>query len=397
MCVTPALTNASPRRPDNSSNTPALNWVDFEQPRREHLFDLPVFVRKWAIETLLRRKDERNFPIFLVGMNILLTSVPLAMGLFYLEGRVPTSVSIGLGIAYFACHLKTFARSFILALHYITHCSIFNRDVRFLDNVFTSFICVFFGIGPGLYYPHHIAMHHAEENVAPLDISSTMNYTRGSKFHHFLYMFRFVALGFIELPYVMFLKGHYNLFVQCIVGSMVHWGGMAWLGSHSPVATFFVFWFPWLFVSFSLMQGNFKEHIFVDPDDHMNNYKSAISCINCHSNSLTFNTGYHIEHHEEPGLPWFKLPELFIKNLSKHAENDSFIFSGIGPMEIGTLALNGRFEEMADYYLNVGQPKRTKVELVAEFKRRLVPVTFDCRGLSIAQLVSANFPRRAKE
>jgi fatty acid desaturase len=123
------------------------------------------------------------------------------------------------------------------------------------------------------------------------------------------------------------------------------------------------------------MQGNFKEHIFVDPDEYWNNYKSTVTCINAPSNALTFNTGYHVEHHEEPGLPWYQLPELFLKNIEKHAKNDSFVFSGIGTMEVGTMVLRERFDELADHYINIGQPKRTKEELIREFKRRLTPVT----------------------
>jgi fatty acid desaturase len=353
-----------------------MNQVDFSQPRREHIFDMPTFLRNWVTETLLRGKDERNLPIFLVGVNILATSVPCAFGLFYLEHTqsVSTPVLIALSIAYFACHLKTFARSFILALHYETHCSIFNRPYRFLDHVFTSGLCNFFGIPPGLYYPHHIGMHHEMDNVAPLDMSSTMDYDRGSKWNHFKYMARFVVLGLFELPYRLACMGKYNLVAQCVTGDIVFWGIIAKLYPHYPIADFFVFFLPWLTVSFSLMQGNFKEHVFVDPDDHENNYKSTVTCINAPSNALTFNTGYHIEHHEEPGLPWFKLPELFLKNISKHAENDSLVFSGIGSMEVGTLALNGKFEELADAYINIGQPKRTRDELIAEFKRRLIPV-----------------------
>jgi hypothetical protein len=36
--------------------------------------------------------------------------------------------------------------------------------------------------------------------------------------------------------------------------------------------------------------------------------------------------------------------------------------------------LRERFEELADHYINIGQPKRTKEELIVEFKRRLTPV-----------------------
>jgi fatty acid desaturase len=160
-----------------------------------------------------------------------------------------------------------------------------------------------------------------------------------------------------------------------------------------PVATFFVFYFPWMVCSFGLMQGNFKEHIFVDPDDHENNYKSAFTCINAPSNALTFNTGYHIEHHEQPGLPWYKLPTLFLKNIDKHAQNDSFVFSGIGSMEVGGLVLREKWDELADAYLNIGQPKRSKEELILEFKRRLTPVNYSrtmSRNLALKQQRSAS-------
>jgi fatty acid desaturase len=383
MCIGPnkkADVTASESHRSNgdvmSSSKPPMNQVDFTQPRREHLFDMPIFMRNWVKETLLRGKDERNLPIFLVGMNILTTSVPWAFSLFYLEHTqsVSTRVLIGLSIAYFACHLKTFARSFMLALHYVTHCSIFSLRFRVLDHIFTSFLSPFFGIPPGIYYPHHIGMHHAMDNVAPLDMSSTMDYERGSKWNHFKYMARFVTVGSFELPYRLFCMKKYSLVAQCATGVAVFWGTMFTLFPQYPIATFFVMYFPWLTVSFGLMQGNFKEHVFVDPDDYENNYKSTVTCINAPSNALTFNTGYHIEHHEEPGLPWFKLPELFLKNISKHAENDSLVFSGIGSMEVGTLALNGKFEELADAYVNIGQPKRNRAELIAEFKRRLIPV-----------------------
>jgi hypothetical protein len=68
------------------------------------------------------------------------------------------------------------------------------------------------------------------------------------------------------------------------------------------------------------------------------------------------------------------MPALVLKNIPKHAENDSFVFSGIGSFQVGNMVLNGKFEELTDYYLNIGQPKRTKAELVAEFKRRVAPI-----------------------
>ena len=359
----------------DSSSKP-INFPDLEATRREHLFRLPQGLERWITANLLRQKDERNLGIFLVGLNILMTSVPLAAFLFYAETHnvLPQSQLIGLGIFYAVFHLKTYARSFILALHYITHCSIFNLQFRYLDHVFKCGICNLFGIPLGLYYPHHIAMHHAEDNMAPHDMSSTMDYDRSSKWNHFQYMLRFFVLACVELPYRLCCRGKYRLAVQCTVGYAIFFSTLIKSFQITPIASFFVLWFPWVVCSFSLMQGNFKEHIFVDPDDPHNNYKSAMTCINCPSNSLTFNTGYHVEHHEQPGLPWYKLPQLFLKNLDQHAEQDSFIFSGVGPQEVGRLVLFGRYEELAKHYVNIGQPQRSEAELIAEFKRRTHPV-----------------------
>ena len=385
MCIPTAVPDTQPEVPTTVADKKVrsyeakgkpINYIDFEQPRREYIFGLPKVMEEFIVEHFLRRKDRRNIAIFYVGINILLTSVPVAALLFLCEQRqlLSTNQLVALGIVYLVCHLKVYARSFILSIHYTTHCSIFNRRFRYLDHIWTSFMCNMFGIPLGLYYPHHIGMHHSEDNVAPHDMSSTMDYDRSSKWNHFKYMFRFVSQGSVELPFRLLQMGKYQLAAICAVGTSLFFSTLVYGTRNCPIATLFVGWLPWVICSFALMQGNFKEHIFVDPEDYGNNYKSTVTCINAPSNALTFNTGYHVEHHEEPGLPWYQLPELFLKNMHKHAANDSFVFSGIGTMEVGTMVLQEKFDLLADHYINIGQPKRTKTELIAEFKRRLTPI-----------------------
>jgi fatty acid desaturase len=191
-------------------------------------------------------------------------------------------------------------------------------------------------------------------------------------------MFRFFSVGNFELPFRLVQMKKYGLALQSVIGSISFAVILLSTLSTFPVSSIFTLWAPWVIVSFGLMEGNFKEHIFVDPKEYDNNYKSAFTCINAPSNALTFNTGYHIEHHEEPGLPWYQLPDLFLKNIEKHAANDSFVFDGIGSMEVGNLVLKKDFEKLADHYLNVGQPKRSRSQLIAEFKRRLLPIRVHC-------------------
>ena len=355
-----------------SQVAPALNQLDVEQPRQEHLFRLPDSVTQWCVNRLLKRKEEQNTYILLVMINIILTSLPAALGLYLLEGLIPAPILCLLGAGYFYFHFSTYARSFILALHYSTHRPIFNRNWKFLNSFNSSFLCLFFGLPPWVYYSHHIAMHHCENNTTPFDVSSTMPYRRDSKWQHFTYMLRFAVAIWFELPYVLWRRNRYKLALRCITGEVLFFAALAYLLTQHPIPTFFVFGVPWAVISFAMMQGNWKQHIFVDPDDPDNNYKSTFTCINTPTNSRNFNDGYHIEHHENPGCFWYNLPEYFQKNLHNYVENDAFIFTGIGSMEVGRLVLNGDLDTLADHYVNVGQKKRTKEELIAEFKRRLV-------------------------
>lgn len=351
-----------------------INQLDIEQPRREHFFELPTPIQKWCITHLLKGQQEQNRFILLVMVNILLTSLPMAIGLYWLEGQINGWWIAGLGAAYFYFHITTYARSFILALHYSTHTPIFNKKWRFLKHLNTSFLCTLFGIPPWMYYAHHIAMHHSENNTMPYDLSSTMPYQRDSKWHHFLYMLRFAIAIWVELPYVLFRKRNYQVMARCIAGECLFFLGISLLLSYRPMATTFVFLLPVTVISFALMQGNWKQHIFVDPDDPTNNYKSTFTCINTPTNAGNFNDGYHIEHHENPAMPWYRLPEYFQSKLPEYAKNDGFIFTGIGSMAVGRLVLNQDLDTLADHYLNVGQKQRTKAELIAEFKRRLAPI-----------------------
>lgn len=348
-----------------------FNQLDLEQPRNEHLFTLPDGLTNWLINNVVNKKQPEHIYILYVMINIFLTSIPLGISLYFLEGKIPNIFIYFIGSFYLIFNIIVYTRSFILALHYSTHTPIFNKKWRFLKHINTTFLCAFFGIPPLMYYPHHIAMHHSENNIAPHDVSSTMGYQRDSKLEHFKYMLRFALFIWFELPYHLILKKRYKAALHSIIGEVLFFTIIAGLFALKPITTLFVFILPTLIMSFALMEGNWKQHIFVDPDEPNNNYRSTFACINNRGNSLNFNDGYHIEHHENPGIPWFSLPKYFQQQLPNYIKNDGFIFTGLSSGQVGTLVLNGKLEELADHYVNIGQKQRTKAELVEEFKRRL--------------------------
>jgi fatty acid desaturase len=351
---------------------PAINQLDLEQPRSEHFFALPDGISQWLILNVLKEKE--NIFIVHVMSNVILTTIPLAIALYFLEGKLPDIFTSGLGLVYVLFNLLVHARSFILALHYSAHTPIFNRKWKFLRHINTSILCNFFGIPLWTYYAHHIGMHHCEDNVMPYDLSSTMAYQRDSKFDHFKYMLRYVFLIWFELPYYLIQKKRYKIATRSVAGTVAFFIGTCYLFQVRPIATLFVFILPTIILSFALMEGNWKQHIFVDPNDPENNYKSTYACINTPTNALNFNDGYHVEHHEKPSMQWHRLPKYFQSQIANYAQQDGFIFTNIGSSQVGRLVLNGQLDQLAEHYLNVGQKNRTKEELVEEFRRRLQPI-----------------------
>lgn len=357
----------------------ALNQFDVNQPRNEHLFSLPTRIGELLTTHLMKRREADSVFIVYVMVNILLTTLPCAIGLYCLEGKVSAGLMVLLGAFYLGANFLIYARSFVLGLHYSTHVPVFNKQWHFLNQINTSILCVLFGIPPWMYYAHHVAMHHCENNMADDDLSSTMPYQRDSKRDHFIYMLRFVVAIWVELPLYLIRKRRYRIASRCVAGELLFFAMAAVLFEFKPLATIFVLILPTLIMSFSLMQGNWKQHIFVDPDDPTNNYRSTYTCINTPTNALNFNDGYHIEHHENPSVSWHRLPMYFQKQLANYALHDGLIFTGIGSTEVGRLVLNGQLEQLADHYLNVGQKQRTKAELIEEFQKRLQPIQSSSR------------------
>ncbi|RMQ63578.1 Fatty acid desaturase [Pseudomonas syringae pv. tomato] len=72
---------------------------------------------------------------------------------------------------------------------------------------------------------------------------------------------------------------------------------------------FFFYFIPVTYLIDTLRQGeNYFQHWgATDPNDPK---RDSVSCYSTLYNLLTFNLGYHQEHHYKPGLHWLKLPEL---------------------------------------------------------------------------------------
>lgn len=350
-----------------------------EIPRKEHLFGLPSFVSDWLVNNVMHNKNRKNIYLVYTLLNILLTSLPCSIALFYYSDDKFNNVYMHIaGIAYVATHLITWAKSFILCMHYATHTPVFKKNSIWgnLNYIMPYGVCSLFGILPGQYYLHHVIMHHKENNICPYDVSSTMQYQRNNRFHMYHYCLRYILAIYFELPYYALVKKNYPRFFECtgsiITTALIYYS----LFLYKPIPTLYVFLLPMIIIGYGLMEGNWSQHIFVHPNVKNVSkeelpFAITYSCVQSDNNSYTFNDGYHIEHHAIPGAPWYDLPEKF--RLNDYIKYDGIAFKTLDFDGVRNLVYAGDFAKLASYYINHSN-KKTE-DIIALLQSRLLPIS----------------------
>jgi hypothetical protein len=217
-------------------------------------------------------------------------------------------------------------------------------------------------------------MHHPENNLFD-DLSTTMPFQR-DRFGHFLrYVGRFYAAGVPELARYMWVRRRFRLFRKMIAGEIGYWVIMAILLVVHWQAALVVFIIPLIFARFAMMAGNWGQHAFIDRTQPANPYRNSITCINSGYNRRCFNDGYHIGHHVKANRHWTEMPVEFNATSATYAKEDAIIFEKVDFFLVWAMLMVKRYDWLARFYVNVGQPERSRAELV-EFLRertRLIP------------------------
>jgi fatty acid desaturase len=138
-----------------------------------------------------------------------------------------------------------------------------------------------------------------------------------------------------------------------------------------PYATTWLYIVPYMTTTIALMFGNFSQHIFVDPEKFTENTHLTYNCIGPGSlNEKIFNDGYHIVHHENGKMPWYKQASHFGDNWEEYDKAGALCFKGIDFIGVGVLVLTGQLDKLAqDHYVG------TDPDVVETMKRRLRPIT----------------------
>ena len=347
--------------------------------RAEYWFKPPAFVTRFLENNL---NDVSDMEIAYLLFNIIVTMYPALIALYTV---LPPSHL--LGAAYLVFFNVMYLQRFILAMHYSTHKRLFKPG--FWSDIVNKSIIVLvapiFGIPSNTYWLHHVVMHHVDNNEWNKDLSATEGYQRDNFLHWIVYWVRFTAGSWVELPYYAFKRRRWDLFAGCASGM---WGGMGlylYLRTINPIAAFWTMAAPFIAVSMGLMFGNWSQHAFVKPEDPRCDFGLAYTVLNHPDNQRSFNDGWHTLHHVNSQIHWSEFPAKFVERLAEHGEKDALVFDGIGVFDVGFALFARNLGFLADRYVNVGQKKRSRDEVIELLKDRLAPV----RGSTAKKTIKA--------
>ena len=323
----------------------------------------PQFVQRFF---LLFIREKRDVAIFsaLVRLSVLM---PSAAALIYLFPGNLYPV-----LFYFVCFLA-FLGPYTLMLHNMSHRPTFKPGFGFFNVWAHAVLGIFFGHTPGTYYTHHIGMHHPENNMDE-DLSSTIRYKRDNFLHFLHYYITFNVFGIVTLSAYFIRKKRYNFLVRTIVGELCWFALVAGVWMLNSWAAIFVLIVPVLATRFLLMAGNWTQHAFVDAEDPENPYLNSISFIDSVYNKRCFNDGYHIGHHVNAGRHFLDMPNDFIRNLKLYKKHKAIVFRKLDYFIIWFLLMTHSYTLLARYFVDLGDKKMSKDEIIALMKSRVLPI-----------------------
>ncbi|KAG2493498.1 hypothetical protein HYH03_008314 [Edaphochlamys debaryana] len=354
-----------------ASSTAALDPVslaqrDLRSRREEYIWAMPGPFAK-RLRAMLA--DPRDEPAAYLLCNQLLLVVP-AVVLLFLFNR-----NHWVGVLYLVANYALFLQRFMLTLHVTQHRRLFRQEFSYLNALIPYVLSNLYGVPMGFYRPHHVVMHHVEDNWSPGDLTATDAVPRNSLPHFARYWMRFLLGTWFELPAYLARKGRSGEAVATALSGAAYWAGIAALWRVNPVATLWSLLVPLLVSTFALMFGNWSQHVFVDPDEPRNVYRSTYNCMDCFDNRRTYNDGYHVIHHLNSRLHWSEMPQKFIDTLQAHDDNDALAFRGIGFFDVGVMVFTGQLDKLASHIVPCGpkQAARSREEWVALLRHRLQP------------------------
>jgi beta-carotene hydroxylase len=242
-----------------------------------------------------------RYPIDIISVLVVLSTVSLQ--LFALLRDWPW---------YAVLPILLMLRQVSLVEHNHAHLTIF--PTRFAS-ILLGWLChLSSGVPLDTYRVHHVMSHHRYNNrfdSSGRDWSSIFGF-RGTRLPdrpvgkaYYVASFPFIAhaetlLWFLRAPTSKLARGFFVS--MAVIGSVSIF--LFWLNAFGFV-TFFLL--PWTVLLFGMGYNNYDHHVGCNMTGK---YDSANNFVNFYYTVLSFNEGYHVAHHLNPGVHWSLLPNI---------------------------------------------------------------------------------------
>lgn len=249
----------------------------------------------------MRASSIIRYPIDIISVLVVLST--LSLQLFALQRNWPWYTSL---------LIIVMLRQVSLVEHNHAHLTIFRRRSA---NILLGWLChLSSGVPLNTYRVHHVISHHRYNNrfdSSGRDWSSIYGF-RGARLPdqpvakaYYVASFPFIAHGetllwFLRAPNSQLTRGFFVSMAVVSTASVF----LIWLNAVGFITFFLV---PWAVLLFGMGYNNYDHHVRCEMT---NEYDSANNFLNFYYTFLSFNEGYHIAHHFNPGLHWSLLPQL---------------------------------------------------------------------------------------
>jgi hypothetical protein len=321
-----------------------------------------------AFERLWLRwlRDPRDLAFVRLALRFLLVIPPCAGLLFVVPGWL-TAVAIPV---YLWLLYGVFAGPVLLMIHAIAHRPTFRGPGVALQGLIRYGLPIFFGISPFAYRPHHLVMHHHEEN-AETDVSSTLGYVRASVVEFTRYYLRFLLFGVLHMSHYLARRGHWGTLALMLLGEAGYVATAYLLLRTVPLPAAATMILPYALSRFFLLAGNWAQHAFVDPRAPEDAVRNATVLVNADQNLRCFNDGYHAVHHRYRGMHWADMASHFRDHWPEYAERGVIVFSNIPNQQVVWWRLMRRdFGYLADHIVDLGVLPRERAARIALLEER---------------------------
>lgn len=297
-------------------------------------------------------RDPRDLPVLRLTSRLLLLLVPTAVALF-------AAFHPALALAHLLVVFHRGSSPFAGLIHEVSHRPIFSPRWLRLGRASVEWVlCPFFGLSPYAYWAQHVGMHHPENNLLA-DGSATIGYRRDSPLDFVRYLARFLFLANWELLLYLRRSNKRRIFRRAAVGMAAHHAAMALALALSWRAALVVFVVPYVWIRIAFAIGNWAQHGFVDASDPSSCYRNTITCLSDDFNRATFNSGYHISHHEDLRVHWSELPARHAAHRRRYLDERAIVFEGLDYGQVFLALMLGRFGWLAAHHAPCGDDLET--------------------------------------